>query len=115
MSATRLPNIRRDFAADPFLAHYFRLSRMYCGPSLVSLRVRPRRDPSAIERRVCEAGIRALVKLREIFRNEPKPGLIEVLAFTGKRWESGFAKFEERVAAIGSPMREFAMTTRQAA
>lgn len=105
----------RPETKDIWLHHYFRLSRMYCGPSLVSLRVRPRRDPAAIERRVCEAGVKALVKLREIFRNEPKPGLIEVLAFTGKRWESGWARFEERVAAIGSTYSEGCVFARQAA
>lgn len=94
-------------ALDAYLKHYFRISKLYAGPNRCDMR-------KAGERRVDEAGLKATVKLREIFRNEPKPGLLELLAFSGKRWESGYGRFEDRVAALGSPMQEGAMMRVQA-
>ena len=87
--------------ADPFLKHYFRIAKLYCG--------------SGANQRVDACGVKATIKLRSIFANEPKPGLIEVLAFTGKRWESGFSLFEERVAAVGATYREHCLFATQAA
>ncbi len=96
------------FPTDLYLHHYFRLTRLHCGPNVTD-------TPKAGDRRVDELGIKAITKLRAIYPNERKPGLIEALAFMGKRWESGWSRFEERVAALGSPVTEGAMLRVQAA
>lgn len=107
-SAMTTDSVRNTTRPDMYLRHYWRIAKLYTGPGMSDWR-------NAGERRVDEAGIKATVKLREIFRNEPKPGLIEVLAFTGKRWASGWAMFEERVQTLGSTYSWGALTARQAA
>ncbi len=106
-STIRTPNVRNDFANDLYLKHYFRIAKLHCGPNLPSER--------AGHRRVDEIGLKATVKLREIFHNAPKPGLIEVLVMLGHRWESGWSTFELRVQALGSTYSEGALLARQAA
>lgn len=102
-TAKRCPQKR-----DIYLAHYFRIAAMHCGPCLTDIR-------NGGPRRVDEIGLKATVKLREIFRNEPKPGLVEALAFMGKRWTSGWSVFEDRVFTIRATYTEGALFRAQAA
>ena len=92
---------------NAYQKHYFRLCTMYAGPNLSGMR-------EAGPRRVDAIGLKAMAALRRVYQ-EGRPGLIEALAFTGARWESGWKLFEERVRTIGSTYNWGALTSRQAA
>lgn len=85
-----------------FRAQYHRICALYCGPNNALLRRWRSRGPDA-------SGIRAMAHLerwahREVYSLERRAS-----------WASGFATFEDRVAAIGATYREGCLTRQQAA
>jgi hypothetical protein len=96
-------NTNRELSPK-YLAHYYRQADLYCGPNLAHWRRWPSRGLDA-------SGIKAVVFLQK-WKGNRSPWLE---TYGKPSWSSGFAKFEERVAAIGATYREGAFTARQAA
>lgn len=89
-------------ASSPtFLRHYHRICLMYAGPNNADWRRWAARGTDATGR--------AAMALLNKWRGEAQEFPVRA------SWASGFAHFEDRVAAIGATYREGALTSRQAA